>query len=287
MDSTPPQSTGESGESGESDSLGEPAGPGGPDAPGSSAGLVELLRTAPGSTLRSMRRHPVVTSVLGVGVILALGLSVYIDMALYFTVPVLGMIAVIAWLLFRLWRSRRPAEDVVPVATAGRVGFAAVGLAGVLTFLLIQLVPYGHAHSNPAATGEPQWATPRTRELMVGACFSCHSNEVEYPPYASVAPISWMVQRHVHEGRSKVNYSEFSTDAGEADHSVEVVEDGEMPPAYFTRFGLHPDANLSAAEMEELIAGLKATPGMSENGEGAGAATSHDGGSPDGDDDGD
>jgi hypothetical protein len=102
---------------------------------------------------------------------------------------------------------------------------------------------------------------------MVNACFSCHSNEVEYPPYASVAPISWMVQRHVDEGREKVNYSNFATDPGDADESIEVIEEGEMPPAYFTRFGLHPEANLSRAELDELIAGLRATPGMTEGGD--------------------
>jgi hypothetical protein len=170
-------------------------------------------------------------------------------------------------LLFRLWRSRRPADERVSTSTAGRVGFAAIGLAGVLTFALIQLVPYGRDHSNPPGTGEPAWATPETRELMVNACFSCHSNEVEYPPYASIAPVSWMVQRHVDEGREAVNYSDFATDRGEAEESIEVIEEGEMPPGYFTRFGLHPDANLSQAEMDVLIAGLRSTPGMSEDGD--------------------
>jgi uncharacterized membrane protein YedE/YeeE len=216
--------------------------------------------------LHSVRSHPVLTGVLVLGVLVALGLSVYIDMGLYFTIPILVMIGVIAFVLFRLWRSRRPADEPVPTSTAGRVGFAAVALAGVLTFLIIQLVPYGRDHSNPPGTGEPDWATPNTRELMVNACFGCHSNEVEYPPYASVAPISWMVQRHVDEGREAVNYSNFATNEGEADNSVEVVQEGEMPPAYFARFGLHPEADLSQAEMDELIAGLKATPGMSEGG---------------------
>ena len=214
--------------------------------------------------LGSVRNHPVLAGALVLGVLFALAMSVYIGLDLFFTIPILVMIGVIAFVLFRIWRSRRPADETVPTSTAGRMGFAAVALAGVLTFLLIQLVPYGHAHSNPPGTGEPDWATPRTRELMVNACFSCHSNEVEYPPYASVAPISWMVQHHVDEGREAVNYSNFATDRGEADNTVEVTEEGEMPPAYFTRFGLHPDANLSQAEMEELIAGLKATPGLSE-----------------------
>jgi mono/diheme cytochrome c family protein len=144
------------------------------------------------------------------------------------------------------------------------VGLAAVALAGIATFGIIQLVPYGRDHTAPPGSGEPQWATPQTRELMVDACFSCHSNETEYPVYASIAPISWMVQRHVDEGREKVNYSDFATDPGEADESIEVIQEGEMPPGYYTRFGLHPEAKLSDAEMQELIAGLRATPGLAD-----------------------
>lgn len=215
----------------------------------------------------SVTRHPVVTTVLALGTVLAVGLSLYIGLDLFFTLPILGMTAAIAWGLFRWWRSRRPADQEVPAATAGRVGIAAVALAGVLTFVLIQAVPYGRSHSHAPGSGEPEWATPRTRELMVDACFGCHSNETEYPAYASVAPISWMVQRHVDEGREKVNYSDFATDPGEADESVDVLEEGEMPPAYYTRFGLHPEANLTPAETDELLAGLRATPGMTEGGD--------------------
>lgn len=216
--------------------------------------------------LHAVRAHPVLTAVLAVGVVASLAMSVYIGMGLYFTIPILVMIGVIAAVLFRVWRARRAADAPVPTATAGRMGFAAVALAGVLTFVLIQFVPYGRSHSNPPGTGEPDWATPQTRELMVAACFSCHSNEVDYPPYASVAPISWMVQRHVDEGREAVNFSDFATDPGEADESIEVIEEGEMPPAYFTRFGLHADADLTDAQTKELIAGLRATPGMTEHG---------------------
>jgi hypothetical protein len=99
---------------------------------------------------------------------------------------------------------------------------------------------------------------------MVRACFGCHSNEVEYPAYASVAPISWVVQSHVSEGREKVNYSEFNSRQRGADETVEVIEEGSMPPGYYTQFGRHPEAKLTTAEVAELIAGLKATPGLSE-----------------------
>ena len=136
----------------------------------------------------------------------------------------------------------------------------------VVVFGLIQLVPYGKSHSNPPVTGEPAWATPETRELMVRACYGCHSNEVVYPAYADIAPISWMVASHVSEGRSEVNYSEFAASRRGFDETIEVILDGSMPPAYFTRFGLHPEARLTDAEVATLVAGLRATPGMGGEG---------------------
>ena len=100
------------------------------------------------------------------------------------------------------------------------------------------------------------------RELMEQACFQCHSNLVEYPWYSDIAPMSWAVQSHINGGRSEVNYSEFATDPGNADETIEVLQDGSMPPAYFTRFGRNPEAILSDAELKQLIAGLQATPGL-------------------------
>ena len=101
------------------------------------------------------------------------------------------------------------------------------GVAGlVVVALAIQAVPYGRDHSNPPVSGEPAWDSPRTRELTVRACFDCHSNEVEYPWYSGIAPMSWAVQLHVEQGRGKVNYSEWDHPQEEADESAETVIDG-------------------------------------------------------------
>jgi hypothetical protein len=157
------------------------------------------------------------------------------------------------------WLERR--SGALPGALLTLGVFVLVGLG---TLLVIQVVPYGRAHANPAGSGEPDWATPETRELMVRSCFACHSNEVEYPWYSNVAPISWAVQRHIDEGREAVNFSDFVANPGEADNSVEVILEGSMPPAYFTRFGLHSEAVLTPEEQDTLVAGLLATPGLSE-----------------------
>lgn len=152
---------------------------------------------------------------------------------------------------------RRRSPQVAPVV--------ATFVAAVAVFGVIQLLPYRNDRTPPPSTGEPAWATPQTRELMVRACFGCHSNDVEYPPYAGVAPISWLVQAHIDDGRGKVNYSTFATDPGDAPESVETILDGSMPPKYYTAFGRNPDAVLTPAEVDELVAGLRATPGLGQD----------------------
>jgi hypothetical protein len=215
------------------------------------------------AALHAVKSHPIITVVWVALALLAIGVSIYGGMQPALTVALLGMVAAGALLLWVLWSRRQPADAPIATSTAGRMGVVAVLASGVLTFGIIQLVPYGRAHSNPPVTGEPNWANAETRQLMVDSCFACHSNEVVYPPYASIAPISWEVQHHVEEGRDAVNYSEFATNPGEAEESIEVIEEGSMAPAYFTRFGLHPEANLTPQQTQQLIEGLRATPGMS------------------------
>ena len=70
---------------------------------------------------------------------------------------------------------------------------------------------------------------------------------------------------HVSSGRSEVNYQEWDKPQEEADESAEEVQERSMPPAYFTLFGLHADANFTDAERADLIAGLKATFGDEED----------------------
>ena len=175
-------------------------------------------------------------------------------------VLLLFVVCAATWGIWRLLEAR-PIDWSSRVSRARAVGSAALAL--VLVALLIQAVPYGRSHDNPPVLAEPQWDSERTRELMVKACFDCHSNEVEYPWYASVAPISWAVQSHVDAGRGDVNYSEWNREQKKADESAETVEEGSMPPWYYTwrRPGL-----LSEVEKQDLIRGLKATAGTHENG---------------------
>ncbi len=132
----------------------------------------------------------------------------------------------------------------------------------ILLFVLIQLIPYGRSHINPPVVMEPAWNSPQTRELTARACYDCHSNETIWPWYSSVAPLSWLVQYDVDDGRAKLNYSEWNRPQEEARESAEQVQEGEMPPWYYLT--LHAEARLTDAEKAALISGLQATFGASE-----------------------
>lgn len=137
------------------------------------------------------------------------------------------------------------------------------GLAAAL--LLLQFVPYGRAHANPPVTTQPAWDSPQTEQLFTRACAACHSNQTVWPWYSNVAPVSWLVQNHVEEGRSKFNIHTpgFGREAGEA---AEAVQKGEMPEKTFLL--LHPEARLTPAETEALVTGLQKTFGGEGRGEG-------------------
>ena len=136
-----------------------------------------------------------------------------------------------------------------------------LGMLLVVAFIAIQLVPYGRRHTNPPVTQEPPWDQARTRTLAVRACFDCHSNETKWPGYARIAPVSWLVQRDVNEGRAVLNFSEWPHPQEEAKDAPEEVMEGEMPPATYKL--VHAHARLDAADRDRLAQGLARTLGVS------------------------
>jgi hypothetical protein len=133
-----------------------------------------------------------------------------------------------------------------------------VGGILLVGFIAIQLVPVDR--TNPPVLSEPNWDSPQTRELAQRACFDCHSNETVWPWYSYVAPVSWTVARDVQVGRQVINFSDWAHVRGEgrsAGEMAEVISGGWMPPAKYLQ--AHPDAQLTQAEKDALIQGLRAT----------------------------
>ena len=142
----------------------------------------------------------------------------------------------------------------------------AVAVAAGL-FLALQAVPYGWHHPNPPVGAEPAWPSDRARQLADASCSACHSNETNWPVYAFVAPMSWLVRRDVEAGRDELNFSEWD-EGGDAGDAADAVADGSMPPRRYTL--LHPSARLSDAERAELAAAFEAMDEADDGNEGPG-----------------
>ena len=131
-------------------------------------------------------------------------------------------------------------------------------LAASALFVLLQLVPYGWWHENPPVRADAPWPDAESAALARDACYSCHSNETDWPLYSYVAPMSWLVRADVESGRDELNFSDWDEDGDRADKAVEAVTDGEMPPRRYAL--LHPEARLSDEEVAQLIAALTPWP---------------------------
>jgi cytochrome c551/c552 len=126
----------------------------------------------------------------------------------------------------------------------------------VLLGLAIQLVPYGHARTNPPVRKEPAWDGSATRDLAVRACYDCHSNHTVWPWYAKVAPVSWLIQNDVEDGRRKLNFSEWDRPQRGTRSVARRIQRGSMPPWYYVM--MHSQAKLSVGEKQTLVRGLQA-----------------------------
>ncbi len=125
----------------------------------------------------------------------------------------------------------------------------------LISFELIQFIPYGHDHANPPATAEPQWDRPLTRSLAQAACFDCHSDQTVWPWYSNIAPVSWLVYHDVTEGRQH-KFSDWNRPAPQhADEFQKVYEESSMPPWYDAL--LHPAAQVSDGEKQQLLPGWR------------------------------
>jgi len=90
------------------------------------------------------------------------------------------------------------------------------------------------------------------------ACYDCHSSQTEWPWYSQIAPLSWLIDREVREGRRRLNFSDwgdYASDPGTAalklDQIATRVTAGDMAPWYYC--WLHPEARLTPDERELLV----------------------------------
>lgn len=137
-----------------------------------------------------------------------------------------------------------------------RIGGYGVGIL-VLLFLLAFVHPFGNARvADPGRQlmTSAQIGTP-VLDVLQRSCQNCHSERTTWPAYSHMAPVSWLIEKDVQDGRSHWNMSKWDQYSLEdREHILSeigpMVRNKQMPlPKYLF---LHPEAKLSAADAELL-----------------------------------
>lgn len=134
----------------------------------------------------------------------------------------------------------------------------------VVIFGLMQLIPIDRTNKpidkkqNFVDVFQPP---KQVQEILKNACYDCHSNEVYYPKYAYVAPVSWSIKHHINEGRERANFSEWTRYNQEQkdyilDDIIESMERKEMPLKGY--IPMHPKANLTNTQRKVFTDYFKA-----------------------------
>lgn len=98
------------------------------------------------------------------------------------------------------------------------------------------------------------------KNSLITACYDCHSNQPAYPWYSNIAPISWWIKNHIHEGNKHLNFSVWGDYSDKRKHHkleecVEMIEEGEMPMTSYTL--MHKEAKLTDIQKLQLISFFK------------------------------
>jgi hypothetical protein len=133
-------------------------------------------------------------------------------------------------------------------------------------FIGIQFVSTAVTPKTLAPTGKhmAEVADPQVRAILDRSCQDCHSDRTHWPWYSHVAPVSWIVSRHVSEGREMLDLSTWTDQSPSESERVlmcDAVSAGTMPLASYTI--IHRKAKLSMRDVKLICdwAAASGTPG--------------------------
>lgn len=133
-----------------------------------------------------------------------------------------------------------------------------ISLGIVVLLILIQFIPIkkNEDTNNEFDIINASSASEEVAGILKTSCYDCHSNATSYPWYSKIAPVNFLLARHIKEGKEHVNFSEWkyydeNKQIKMAEESIEMLEKGEMPLSSYTL--IHKEAILNEAQKAVLI----------------------------------
>lgn len=132
-----------------------------------------------------------------------------------------------------------------------------------LLVIVLVVIQFFQPDKNIDSSGDPETndvsnaisVPDSVQNVLQKSCYDCHSNNTDYPWYAEVQPVGWWLNHHIDEGKTELNFNEFSTYSlrrqyKKLEEIAEQVKEDEMPLSSYTL--IHKDAILSK-EQKMLI----------------------------------
>jgi hypothetical protein len=131
-----------------------------------------------------------------------------------------------------------------------------IALFAGLIFGVLQFIPIGRttsAHSNSSDGGSHliKIRNPEVAQILNRSCADCHSSQASLPWYGQVAPVSWLIKRHMDHGIKKLDVAVWETRKplhGEMEDICDAVSNRDMPLRSYTF--MHPDTKLSDHDID-------------------------------------
>ena len=134
-----------------------------------------------------------------------------------------------------------------------------IALVLVIVFVAIQFIQPAHNKSGqilPTDFTVVYTVPTNVQTILQNACYDCHSNNTGYPWYSHIQPMAWIMERHIDNGKEKLNFSDFGSYSSRRQISklkgiANQIKDDEMPIASYKM--MHSKAKLTKEEKSLII----------------------------------
>ena len=134
-----------------------------------------------------------------------------------------------------------------------------IGLAVLIMLISIQLIQPARNENGqvlPTDVSKTIFIPGNVKSLLQTACYDCHSNNTNYPWYANIQPMGWLLANHIKDGKAELNFDEFGSYSERRQQSklksiASQVKDDEMPLASYKM--LHKNSRLTKEQKIIII----------------------------------
>lgn len=138
-----------------------------------------------------------------------------------------------------------------------------ISFAILIAVIIIQFIQPAHNKSEqvlPTGFITMYKVPSNVQKVLQNACYDCHTNHTNYPWYANIQPMGWLMANHIKNGKETLNFSEFESYSARRKLNkltgiANSVRDGDMPLKSYQL--MHINAQITKDENALIISWIQ------------------------------